>query len=154
MKNYISKFFLSDFTLSIYNHYGRYGEELCERSEKIWNLCLANGLSSIIPTESIYKHLSLASEKSKLKFIMFFRGMKYDKSIFGGINKSCIGRIIDDKFGDEKLFWWLKKLEVPKKVVFDILSIYPSLFSDYKPKLYMNYLKIYEVIKKIDEELI
>lgn len=139
MKKFITMFFLSDFTLPE------------KRSELIWNLCLANGLSPIIPTESIYKHLP--SEQSKLKFIMFFRGMKYDKSFFGKINISCIGRIIDDNFRDEKLFWWLKKLEVPKKIVFDILNVYP-MCSRHTLRTPLNYMKIYETIKKIDESFL
>jgi hypothetical protein len=151
MKNYICRFFLSDFALSEKNNFGYRAEQFYERSELIWNLCIANGLSSFIPTESIYKYLFHSSEKLKLKFIMFFP--RINKSIFGRINISCIGRIIDDNFGDEKLIWWLKKLEVPKKIVFDILSLYP-MCSKYNSKTPMNYLKVYEVIKRIDEEII
>jgi hypothetical protein len=113
-----------------------------KRSNDIWNLCVANGLSSIISTSSIYNNLSAkinrcTNSKFVAKFILFNRGR---------IDIKTARNIIYDNFGKEKMVWWIEKLQIPEKIVFGILNK-----ETFHHEFNMGIIEIYEAVKDIKD---
>lgn len=132
MINQIKEYFLYNFDLVGKN---------AKNSNKIWNLCIANGLSSIIPTSSIYEEIDAilypSNPKFTAKFILFNCGK---------IDNETANAIIYDNFGKEKMVWWIEKLQISEKMVFEILDN-----ETFHHEINMGIMEIYEAVKHIKD---